>query len=711
MGATTVIQMQRADNGAAALATMLATFGRHISLEEARTLCPSSRNGTQPELLAEAARAYGMDVRIEELDPEGVRCAKKPLLVQYRRKAYVVVRKMKRGRVSLSDPAKGDYDISEEAFFQHYSGIALPMEPGPDFERGGRPEKLTALLAKRLGGIKRELVGLFLVNLAVVGLDLLFVNFTKDLLNTEAAQDFASSMESIVAPSLIALSVLLACAAFSARKTLALCEASRRVAATSGANLFKHIFRMPIEFFDNVSAGELMQRMENNAKLDRSLIQSIIPRMIDAVTCVAYLALMFSYNVWVALACLIVEIAYLVAMHAQRNAIALQSRSVVSSSGSLNSKVLNGLGTIETIKISGTERVFFGLWKESQDEFQLTNKNSLKTDAITKIIQGVHGVLSSAALLFVGAHFMVLGEFTAATLTAMQMVVNKVGNSLSNCMNTLNGLNTMRTNIERVEDLNRRQAIASRPLADGAVANKILGDLVVEHVSYRYNPGDPPAVDDVSLSVKYGQMVAIVGKTGCGKSTLLKLIADLYTMQEGRITYAGCTRDQISDVEFRSSVVTVDQEAMMFEDSVRANLKMWDETIEDFTMAMAANSAQIHERIIRDREGYDAVVLENGKNFSGGELQRMELARALEMEPTILLLDEFTSALDALTEERVMRQIRLSEATCVIVAHRLSTIRDADQIIVMDKGRIVQVGTHDALMAEGGLYRDLVSTE
>lgn len=709
MGAATVIQMQKADNGAAALATMLATYGRYILLEEARALCPSSRNGTPPELLAEAAGAYGMDVRIEELDPEGVRCAQKPLLVLYKRKAYVVVRKMKRGRVSLSDPAKGDYDISEEAFFQHYSGIALPMAPGPDFERGGRPEKLTALLAKRLGGIKKELMGLFLMNLAVVGFDLLFVNFTKDLLNTEAP-DPASSIGALVIPTLIALAVLLVGAAFSARKTLALSEASRRVAATSGANLFKHIFRMPIEFFDNVSAGELMQRMENNAKLDRSLIQSIIPRMIDAVTCVAYLLLMFSYNYWVALACLVVEIAYLVAMHVQRNAIALQSRSVVSSSGTLNSKVLNGLGTIETIKISGTERVFFGLWKESQDEFQLTNKNSLKTDAITKVIQGVHGVLSSAALLFVGAHFMVMGEFTAATLTAMQMVVNKVGNSLSNCMNTLNGLNTMRTNIERVEDLNRRPAIALRPLPDGAVASKILGDLVVDHVTYRYNPGDPPAVDDVSLSVKYGQMVAIVGKTGCGKSTLLKLIADLYTMQEGRITYAGRTRDEISDVEFRSSVVTVDQEAMMFEDSVRANLKMWDETIEDFTMAMAAASAQIHERIIRDREGYDAAVLENGKNFSGGELQRMELARALEMEPTILLLDEFTSALDALTEERVMQQIRLSESTCVIVAHRLSTIRDADQIIVMDKGRIVQAGTHDVLMAEDGLYRDLVAT-
>jgi len=248
-------------------------------------------------------------------------------------------------------------------------------------------------------------------------------------------------------------------------------------------------------------------------------------------------------------------------------------------------------------------------------------------------------------------------------------------------------------------------------LKEGVEYEKLSGNISVRNVSYRYNQGDDLALDDVSLDVKKGEMIALVGSTGCGKSTLLKIMAGLYDAKGGEVRYDGLRREEIPDTVFHSSIVTVDQEAVTFDDTVFNNIQMWDETIEDFEVILAARDAQIHDRIVSDKNGYNVKIQENGLNFSGGEIQRLELARALAHEPTVLFLDEFTSALDALTEDKVIRSIRQKGTTCFIVAHRLSTIVDCDQIYVMDKGRIVEHGTHDELYRLDGLYNKLVSSQ
>jgi ABC-type bacteriocin/lantibiotic exporter with double-glycine peptidase domain len=283
--------------------------------------------------------------------------------------------------------------------------------------------------------------------------------------------------------------------------------------------------------------------------------------------------------------------------------------------------------------------------------------------------------------------------------------------SMNHCMTPLNSLQTLRTNIERVNDIMHRDSRQPIPLPESEYdkADKLEGYLEARHISYRYNHGDSLALDDVSIEVKQGQMVAIVGKTGCGKSTMLKILADLYKAESGEILYSGKHRDEIPDVVFHSSVMTVDQETMMFEDSVYNNIRMWDDTIENYEVILAARDAQIHERILRNRKDYGDTIKEHGSNYSGGELQRLELARALAHEPTLLFLDEFTSALDALTEDRVIQSIKEKGTTCIIVAHRLSTIVDCDRIYVMDGGKIVQEGTHEELYAQGGLYRELIT--
>ncbi|MBR3005608.1 MAG: ATP-binding cassette domain-containing protein, partial [Erysipelotrichaceae bacterium] len=362
-------------------------------------------------------------------------------------------------------------------------------------------------------------------------------------------------------------------------------------------------------------------------------------------------------------------------------------------------------------KSTGSEKDFFSMWYESLMQANESRMDSMRINRVMSMVDGVHSFLLRAVQLFLGAYFIGQGRLTLGTMTMFQNVFGNMRSSLSSALSSMNAMQTMRTNIERVNDIMNRETPKEIPLEEGVEYEKLRGNISVNNVCYRYNNGDDLALDNVSLEIKQGQMIALVGGTGCGKSTLLKVIADLYKAESGEICYDGKKREEIPDVVFHSSIMTVDQEATTFDDTVYANIRMWDDTVEDFEVILAARDAQIHDRIMSDRLGYNTKILENGQNFSGGEIQRLELARALAHEPTILFLDEFTSALDALTEDKVIKSIRDKGTTCVIVAHRLSTIVDCDCIYVMDKGKIVEKGTHSELYALDGLYKKLVSSQ
>ena len=352
------------------------------------------------------------------------------------------------------------------------------------------------------------------------------------------------------------------------------------------------------------------------------------------------------------------------------------------------------------------------MWKDSMVRATEGKLRTQKIGAVISLISSIQGFLLQGVQLFLGAYFVLHGSFTLGSMALFQGILNNMISSMNNCMTSVNTLQTMRTNIERVNDIMNRDSRTPIPLpeSDFETTDKLGGHLIAHDICYRYNKGDDLAIDHVSLEVEPGQMVAIVGKTGCGKSTILKILADLYSADSGEVLYSGKHRNEIPDVVFHSSVMTVDQDSMMFEDSVYNNIRMWDSTIENYEVVLAARDAQIHERILRNKKDYGSMVAENGRNYSGGELQRLELARALAHEPTLLFLDEFTSALDALTEDRVIRSIRDKGTTCIIVAHRLSTIVDCDCIYVMDMGKVVQKGTHEELYAQEGLYRELITS-
>ena len=708
-----VIQMQPGENGAAALCMILGYYKRFVSLSEMREKCVQSRNGVSPEQIIRTANEYGLDGHITVTDITGLKKECFPVMVIWKKKYYAIVRSIRHNIVSITDPAKGEYRMTVEKFLTLYSGKAIFFEKNAAFRTAGKRESLFSLISDRVMRLKKTFAALTALTLICVGLNLAMANLSRVILDSHLGPG-RSEEENAAGFTVLCLYLLfiLLYAVSGILKTRLMNKASRNASAVSGSRLFKNMTGQPMRFFELYSTGELISRFDSNVTLDNSIIRILVPRTIDAVMTVIYIVALFRYNSVIAAVCLslvLVNIAVTLLVQ-ERNAIAY--RSMATSTGTVNTSLLNGMNMIETIRSTGAERSFYNMWYDSQTKFNENKMTSAQIKSVSLFLSQVHRSTLQGVQLFMGAFFILKGNFTLGTLSLFQSVLNNMISSMENCITAVDSLQKMRTNIERVNDINKREIRESIPLSEkGCVpVDKLSGQLTAKHIFFRYNPADKPAINDVSLTVEPGQMIAIVGGSGSGKSTLLKILADLYEPESGEILYAGLQRNEIPDVIFRSSVTTVDQETVMFEDSVYNNIRMWDNTIENYEVIMAARDAQIHARIIQERLKYTAPIKENGRNFSGGELQRLELARALAHEPTLLMLDEFTSALDALTEDRVIRSIKDKGTTCIIVAHRLSTIVDCDRIYVMDQGRIIQEGTHQELYDQEGLYRDLISS-
>ena len=719
MRLSVVIQPHFGENAIAAIATMLSYYGCYVPVSEMRRYNVTSRGGSSPEQVRDMAARYGLETEILEMDMDGLARMDFPVVVRWKKASYCIIKKIRGGKVFIADPAKGEYPMTVSGFAEKFRGTVLSMKPGKDFKKGGRRQNLVTLIGHRLGDAKKPLFWLGILNMLAVGLNLLMVRSTRIMLDKKMTLGGGDWFDDIFAFRIDADSlyralvvgmvlILIASTIVSVCKSLLIFDTAYSVAAESGSGLFHKILSQPMGFFEQYRSGELIQRMEDNSQLDLSLVRTIVPRLLDFLMTIIYLGLMVRYNWKVAVSCVLVEALYLAFSMMMKERIAMQARGRIYSTGNMNTSLLNGLATIETIKTGGFEGLFFSRWKQTQLEY---NKNSLTGSGITiaiNISDNLHNLLSQAVLLFVGAYFMIQGEFTFGLMAALQAVLQNFRSAFSNCINMINSLQETRTDIERIEDILEREDVTEYTLTEDKEPDKLPGKLEVRGLSYRYQEGEPLAISDISFTAEPGQLVAVVGASGCGKSTLLKCLLSLYEPESGEIKYGGCLRSEIPDVVFHATVTAVDQECVVFEDSIANNISMWDSTVEDYEMILAARDAHIHDRIKREREGYYSQMIENGRNFSGGELQRLELARALSAEPTILLLDEFTSALDAITEAGVFDSIRKKGTTCIIVAHRLSTVASCDTILVMDGGKIVQRGSHEELISTDGMYRNLI---
>lgn len=715
-----VMQMEATECGAASLCMVLAHFGKWLPLEQVRLDCGVGRDGSNAGSLLKAARNYGLKAQGYRCSVNGIKKMSFPLIIHWDFNHFVVLCGFKKERAILCDPARGRVAVSMEEFDESFTGVALAFEKTEAFRPEGRRRSVLAFARSRLRGAAAPFVFVAVVSLltAVSGLT------APVLSNIYLDQILSGKNPGWLAPFLAVMAGLLVFyGAVALLQSVYLLKIRGKLAISAGAQFMWHVLRLPVEFFSQRYAGDIAMRQQSNEDIAQTLIAQLAPVALHLGMMVFYLAVMVRYSpllTAVGLAAAALNLA--VTQYVTHQNINL-SRAQMRDASKLAATTISGIEMIETIKASGAETGFFERWSGLSASVSRGQAEMAKLSGTLGSLPQALASLANTAVLLLGAALILQGRFTAGMLLAFQGFLSAFMTPLGSLLGLGQSMQEMRVAMERVEDVmdyppdvEYDEALESQliePDGDGSLVSyeKLRGGISVRNLTFGYSRLAPPLIQDFSLELRPGGSVALVGASGCGKSTLAKLISGLYRPWAGEILYDGKPREQIPRPIFTGSLAVVDQDITLFMDSVTENIRLWDRSIEDFEIILAARDAQIHEDIVAREGGYSALLRENGKNFSGGQCQRIEIARVLAQDPTILILDEATSALDARTEFEVIRAIRERGITCIIVAHRLSTIRDCDEILVLDEGRVVERGTHEELYAKGGAYTRLISME
>lgn len=707
-----VMQMEALECGAAALTMILAYYGKWLPLEQVRADCGVSRDGSNAKNVLRAARSYGMDAKGYRYEPEELRKSGKfPCIIHWNFNHFVVLDGFRGNKAVLNDPAKGSCTVSMEEFDEAFTGICLMIEPGADFQPDGRPKSVLAFARKRLTGTGTAVA--FVVLTAVItslaemihpAFSRIFVDRLLTGRNPEWLLPFLAVLTGF---SLLQIAVAWIKAVYSLR-------ISGKMAVVGSTGYMWKVLRLPMEFFSQRMAGDIQGRMAANAGIAETLVNTFAPLVLNAVMMLVYLAVMLRYSLpltMIGVASIVINLLVSDVISKKRiNITRVQMRDA----GKLEGETVAGIEMIETIKASGAENGFFEKWAGYQASVNTQSVRYARLNQCLGLVPAAVSALSNTAVLMLGVWLTLQGEFTAGMIMAFQGFLTSFRKPADTLLSAGQTIQEMRTQMERIEDVMEYPSAVDdtdSELDENIEYGKLTGNVEIRNLTFGYSRLDKPLIRDFSLKLEQGSRVAFVGSSGCGKSTIAKLVSGLYQPWEGEILFDGKKMSEIDRSVFAGSLAVVDQDIILFEDTIANNIKMWDTSIEDFEMIMAARDASLHEDILQRDGGYEYRLLEGGRDLSGGQRQRMEIARVLAQDPTIIILDEATSALDAKTEYEVVKSIKDRGITCIVVAHRLSTIRDCDEIIVMERGNVVQRGTHEQLYAQEGLYRQLVSNE
>ncbi len=707
-----VMQMEALECGAACLTMILAYYQKWIPLEQVRYDCGVSRDGSNAKNVLLAARNYGLEAAGYRMEPEALRDnGQFPCIVHWEFDHFIVVNGFKNNKVYINDPARGNYTLSMEAFDEGFTGICLMFEPTDAFEPGGHKKSILSFAAKRLKGAGGAVAFMAVATLLTSLLGIINPGFTRVFMDFLLPQKAPSWVPYFFAALVIFTTLQLITSYMQSVYSLRI---NGKLAVVGNTTYLWKVLHLPMEFFSQRLSGDIQMRQAGNAAIASSIVNILAPLLIKSIMMVFYLVVMLRYNVMLSMigvgAILINVVASNYVSKKRVNIARIKMRDM----GKLTGTTISGIEMIETIKSSGAENGYFEKWAGYQAN---VNAQDVKYTGMNQTVGMIPTFISSLAnmsILFIGVYLTTQGEFTIGKITAFQGLLATFTEPAMSLIGAGQSLQEMQTDMERIEDV---MSYPDDPnaktdeLDENEDYQKLSGEVVMRGVTFGYSRLAPPLITDFHLELHPGKSVAFVGASGCGKSTLAKLLSGLNRPWSGEILFDGKPISEINRKVFTGSLAVVDQEITMFEDTIGSNIKMWDRSIEDFEMIMAAKDAQIHDTIALRTGGYDHVILEGGRDFSGGERQRMELARVLAQDPTIIILDEATSALDARTEADVVKSIRDRGITCIVVAHRLSTIRDCDEIIVMDKGQVVERGKHADLYAKGGLYTQLITTE
>ena len=702
-----VMQMEAVECGAASLTMILAHYGKWLPLEEVRVACGVSRDGSSAKSILRAARNYGLEAKGYRTSPEALE-GKQPAIIHWNFEHFVVFRGFDRkGRACLNDPGAGPVKWPMEEFRKHFTGVCMTFQPTAQFEPGGQQTSILSYIKKNLMGAGEAFWLTFTFALMGAFLALISPLFTRIFLdeilsgkNADWAPYFFAGMGALA---LYQFFVVFLQNRYANRVAGAL-------ALKGNKEYLRHLLRLPMSFFAMRNVGDLQQRMHLNQTITHSLVNVLAPQVINIGLLVLYLVLMLSYSFWLTLIGVVAAAVNLgIVQYFSKQRINL-IRSMQQSEGQYFSATISCIDNMESIKAAGAETGFFKFWSGLWAHKFNVNGNADKEQTRMALLPVLANGLVNMAVLVLGAYLILKGDLTVGMLMAFQGFMGSFLSPVNEVVNASQTIVEMRSQMERVEDV-MKYPEDHRDTESEVAEGKLGGLLELKHVTFGYSPLQPPLIEDFNLRIEPGHSVAFVGSSGCGKSTLAKLISGLYKPWAGEILFDNRPIETISNEELTNSVAVIDQNVVLFDDTVAQNIRMWDPSIEDFTMMMACNDAQIRADIISRPDGFSTKIVKGGQNFSGGQRQRIEMATALAKEPAILIMDEATSALDPKTEDEVMKRIRRMGPTQIIVAHRLSTIRDCDEIIVMDQGKILQRGRHEELINQEGMYRDLMKSE
>ena len=702
-----VMQMEVVECGAASLTMILAHYGKWLPLEEVRAACGVSRDGSSAKMILQAARNYGLDAKGFRMSPEALE-GKQPAIIHWNFEHFVVFRGFDRkGRACINDPGIGPVKWPMEEFRKHFTGVCLTFEPTDRFEKSGEQTSILSYMKRNLNGVSEAFWLTFSFALMGAFVALLSPLFTRIFLDEILSGKNADWVKWFF----IGMGAL---AVFQFFVVLLQSRYAKRVAGAlalkSNKDYLRHLLRLPMSYFAMRHVGDLQQRMHLNQEITNSLIEVLAPQVINIGLLVLYLFLMFSYSFWLTIIGFVAAGVNLAIVHYFANLRINLIRSMEQCEGQYFSATVSCIDNMESIKAAGAETGFFKYWSGLWAHKFNVNANADKQQAQVALLPVMANALCSVAVLVLGAYLILQGDLTVGMLMAFQGFMGSFLAPVNELVNGSQKIVEMRSQMERVEDV-MKYPEDHRESEKEILQGKLGGLLEMKHVTFGYSPIQPPLIEDFNLRVEPGHSVALVGPSGCGKSTLAKLISGLYKPWSGEILYDGRPIESIPNEELTNSVAVIDQNVVLFDDTIAQNIRMWDPSIEDFTLMMACNDAEIRADIVSRPEGFDTKIVKGGQNFSGGQRQRFEIATALAREPIVLIMDEATSALDPKTEDEVMKRIRRMGPTQVIVAHRLSTIRDCDEIIVMDQGKILQRGRHEELMAQEGFYQKLMKSE
>ncbi|MFP4661665.1 MAG: NHLP family bacteriocin export ABC transporter peptidase/permease/ATPase subunit [Halanaerobiales bacterium] len=738
----TVLQMEALECGAAALAMIFSYNGKNIPLEQLRTDCGVSRDGSKASNILKAARAYGFIAKGYRMEPENLKEKDGPFIVFWNFNHFLVVEGFYKNKVYLNDPASGPRVVSYQEFDQSFTGIVLTFEPGEDFKQEKNQKSTHNSLKNRFKGSEKALLYILFISLMLVIPGLLIPVFSRVFIDQILLAGKESWLEALLT-GIFMTAVLRGILTW--LQQYYLLQLETKIAVKSSAAFLWHILRLPIRFFTQRIPGDISDRISGNDRVATLLSRELATALLGCITALFYFILMLYYDPFLSTIGLVVVFINFLFLQLLANKRENINNKLLVERGKVVGTAMSGIQIIETLKATGSESDYFARWAGYHAKWLNSEQEMSRSTQYLIAVPELLQLLTIVVILILGSYRVLSGSMTVGMLVAFQFLmisfispINDIvglGSRIQEVKGDMNrlddaldyeidpyiendtdfnddnidevGLNKDEVNIAQVKSVTSNDYVDS---SSQTAVVKLSGDIKIKELSFGYNPLEDPVVKDFSLELKPGSRIALVGGSGSGKSTIARLISGLYLPWTGTILFDGRERQEIPRMLAANSIAYVDQEVSIYEGTVSENIRLWDDTIPESEVIRAARDACIHELITGRPGAYDSKVEEGGRNFSGGQKQRLEIARALVNNPTILILDEASSALDPRTEKKIDENIRKRGCTSIIVAHRLSTIRDCDEIIVLKDGVIVQRGTHEELKDLDGDYARLIAS-